>query len=61
METTTMVWVLLGVAAVVGAIVFGGSSLVYFREQRRPLPPKPTAREVERERARHAAKWEGVA
>lgn len=56
-----MVLVLVGVAAVIGAIVFGGSSLVYFREMQRPLPPKPTAREVEQERARRAREWDQAA
>ena len=28
-------------ALVTGAVVFGGSTLAYFLEKRRPVPPKP--------------------
>lgn len=61
MEPMSMVFVLIGFAAVVGAIVFGGSGWIYFRDQTRPLPPKPTADQDEQARARHAEEWDRAA
>jgi NhaP-type Na+/H+ or K+/H+ antiporter len=49
-EPLTGVLVLSVAAAVIGAIVFGGSSLIYFVDKNRVLPPKPTAQSEAEER-----------